>query len=125
MTYARARQLNPMTGDWTWDEVSEGHATSPSPALEIVLLTLRTPLGSALADPLFGTDWDRVAKLGTRAEADVRAVIEAALAPQIARQVLRDLVVRSEEGPQGRMLYEVDFVDVRLGQRRSVRGTSP
>lgn len=120
MTYARARKLDPMVGDWTWDEVSEGHATSPSPAMESVLLTLRTTLGSCLAVPEFGTDWDRCQKL--RGVAEAQAVLLAGLRPLESAGMIRDPEAHAEEGDQGRLLYEVSFVDVRAALRRAVRG---
>lgn len=123
MTYARARQLNPMTGDWTWDEVSEGHATSPSPAMESVLLTLRTTLGASLAAPEFGTDWDRLKKL--RGPAEAQAVLLAGLRPLESAGVIRAPQARAEEGDQGRLLYEVSFHDVRAAVPRTLRGRSP
>lgn len=123
MTYARARKLDPMTGDWTWDAVSQGHATSPSPAMEAVVLTLRTTLGSCLAAPEFGADWDRLQKLRGTAEAE--AVLLAALRPLETAGVIRESQARAEEGDQGRLLYEVSFVDVRASQRRVVRGRTP
>ena len=123
-SYAYARVLDPGTGALTYPAGSSGDfVAAPSPALEIVKRTLRTPRGACLAQPSLGVDWSRVNILRTTAEADGRAVILAALQPLVTARVIAGLTVTVEVDPgRGRLLYSVDFLDVRLAQRQRTTG---
>ena len=124
MTYAIARKLDALRGDWSM--AGGEFAKSPSPGLEMVAFTLRTPLGACIADPLFGTDWARVAKVGPRAAGDARAVIQTALAGLVRRKVVSVLSVVTEAAPEGRIGYAVDVIDLKAGGApQTVRGVSP
>lgn len=117
MTYARARRLDPMSGDFVYD-ATDTFAESPSPGLEMVLLALRTPLGSCRARPTFGTPWSRVDKLRATAAADAQGAIREGLAFAVRSGAIRDLRVLVEtDADSGRLVYAVDFTDVRLGRR--------
>lgn len=117
MTYARARRLDPLAGDFVNDATST-FAESPSPALEQVLLALRTPLGSCRARPAFGTPWSRVDKLRATAATDAQSAIREGLAFAVRSGAIRDLRVSVEaDADTGRLAYNVDFFDVRLGRR--------
>lgn len=117
MTYALARRLDPLTGDFAYDATST-FAESPSPALEQVLLALRTPLGACRARPTFGTPWARVDKLRATAAADAQGAIREGLAFAVRSGAITGLRVSVEvDADSGRLLYAVDFTDARLGRR--------
>lgn len=115
--YAYARQLT-SAGDWSFS--GDAFVASPSPALEIVLLTLRTPKGRALAAPDFGADWSRVNKLGTNALADARGVLSDALVPLVRRGVIADLKLSVDvDATRGVLVFDVDFYDPVARARRT------
>lgn len=116
--YAYSRALNAGSGDLQFSGSTFVAATSP--ALEIVLRTLRTVRGSCLASPAFGVAWDRVATLRTTAVADARSAITDGLIGLVRANVIRDLVLDVEvDAGRGRVLFAVAFLDVRLGTRVS------
>lgn len=117
MTYATSRRLT-TAGDYVWS--TSGFAATPSPAASMVLFVLRTTQGQCLALPDVGVPWPT--KLGTNAAASVRTAILAGLADLLRRGVIDQVDVRTEEQPNGTMLFEVTFRDVRAGTRESVRG---
>lgn len=115
--YAYTRQLT-AAGDWSFS--GDAFDASPAPALEIVLLTLRTWKGRALAVPTFGTDWSRVNKLGTNALADASGVLSDALVPLVRRGVIADLKLNVEvDATRGVLVFDVDFYDPEARKRRS------
>lgn len=124
MAYAYARKLDPQTGDWTYSAATT-FAQADSPALELVKRILRTLRGSSLLDPQMGVDWQKVDPLGTQAQATTESVLRAALDPLVRRGAIADLVFRVEvDSRAGRVLYEVDFTDVRARQRRTASGSA-
>ena len=118
MTYAVTRALQPdggptlgATGNW---------ARGTSPALEQVLLALRTQLGDAPADPELGVDWRRVDKLRTSAPADAETAIRAGLLRLVRAGTISDLAVTVRvSAARGVLTYSVEFVDVLLASSRS------
>lgn len=118
MTYAVTRALGAAgaptlttSGAWT-------RATSP--ALEQVLIILRTPLGACAVDPTLGVDWQRVDKLRLSAPADAETVIRAGLLRLVRAGTIKDLKVTTKvNAARGLLTYEVDFVDVLLSVRLS------
>ena len=91
MSYAITRALGSagaptlvLRGNWT-------RATSP--ALEQVLIALRTQLGSSPAMPSLGVDWARLDKLRTSAQADAETAIKAGLDFLVRAGTIRDLKV--------------------------------
>lgn len=106
-------------GTWT-------RATSP--ALEQVLLVLRTQLGACPVMPELGVDWRRVSTLRTSAQADADAAIRAGLAPLVRAGTIRDVRVDVKvSAARGTLTFAVDFADVLLATRITtgplVRGT--
>ena len=95
----------------TWDRAT-------SPALEQVLLALRTQLGSCPVMPTLGVDWTRIDKLRTSAAADAETAIRAGLEPLVRAGTVRalDVTVRVSAA-RGLLTYEVGFVDVLLTTR--------
>lgn len=118
MSYAVTRSLGAdgaptldARGTWT-------RATSP--ALEQVLITLRTQLGSAPAMPSLGVDWARLDKLRTSAQADAETAIKAGLDFLVRAGTIRDLKVSARvSAARGHLTYTVDFVDVLLASRQT------
>lgn len=126
-SYAFTRSRNALDGDVLVDSATSRWVEATSPARELVLIRLRTPLGSMLCAPTLGVDWSRVQTLRTDAPATARQAIEAGLAPLVRAGVISDLGVVVEVDPaRGRLLYEVSFVDVRLRPRtkQTVTGTA-
>ena len=117
MTYAVTRSL-PLAqptlsarGTWT-------RATSP--ALEQVLLVLRTQLGACPVMPSLGVDWTRVDKLRTSAQADAETAIRAGLESLVRAGTIRDLKVSARvSAARGTLTYAVDFFDVLLSTRQT------
>lgn len=125
--YAITRARSPLTGDVLLNTTTSRWVEADSPARELVLIRLRTPLGSMLCAPEIGVDWQRVSTLRTDAPATARQAIEAGLAPLVRSGAIRDLSVHVQvDAARGRLLFEVDFVDVRLSPstRQTVTGTA-
>ena len=118
MSYAVTRSLGAdgaptldARGTWT-------RATSP--AMEQVLITLRTQLGSAPAMPSLGVDWTRIDKLRVSAPADAATAIRAGLDFLVRAGTIRDLKVSAKvSAARGHLTYTVDFVDVLLASRQT------
>ncbi len=118
MSYAITRALGSagaptlvLRGNWT-------RATSP--ALEQVLIALRTQLGSSPAMPSLGVDWARLDKLRTSAQADAETAIKAGLDFLVRAGTIRDLKVSAKvSAARGHLTYTVDFVDVLLASRQT------
>jgi hypothetical protein len=116
MSYAITRALGSagaptlvLRGNWT-------RATSP--ALEQVLIVLRTQLGSCPVMPSLGVDWTRIDKLRTSAQADAETAIRAGLDALVRAGTIRDLKVTVRvSAARGLLTYEVGFVDVLLTTR--------
>lgn len=118
--YGYARAFDPNTGDVSFDASRSTWATHP-PALQRVLIALRTPLGGCLLDPTLGCDWGRVQKAGPSAGATCRSVILAGLQPLVADGSIRDVKVKADlKGAS--LLYEVTYTDVRLQKVQTVPG---
>lgn len=91
-----------------------------SPALEQVLIALRTQIGSAPAMPELGVDWQRIDKLRTSAPADTETAIKAGLDFLVRAGTIRDLKVSAKvSAARGHVTYTVDFYDVRLAARQT------
>ena len=117
MTYAVTRRLTvaqptlDARGQW-------GRAASP--ALEQVLLVLRTQTGDCPAMPSLGVDWRRIDKLRTSAAADADTAIRAGLMPLVRAGAIRDVVVTVKvSAARGTIVYSVDFFDVLLASPRA------
>ena len=118
MTYAITRRMDPdggpsidARGTWT-------RATSP--ALEQVLIVLRTQLGACPVMPELGVDWRRVDKLRTSAPADAETAIRAGLASLVRAGTIRDLTVTAKvSAARGLLTYNVGFIDVLLSTRQT------
>lgn len=116
MTYAITRSLSPNAGPTLDARGAWTRATSP--ALERVLIALRTQLGSCPVMPTLGVDWRRVDKLRTSARADAEAAIRAGLASLVTDGAIRDLTVDVKvSAARGLLTYTVEFVDVLLATR--------
>lgn len=113
MTYAVTRALGPAgapsldaRGRWV---------RAASPALEQVLIVLRTQRGSCPAMPELGVNWRAVDKLRVSAPADAETAIRAALAFLVTAGAIRDLAVSAKvSAARGTLTYEVSFVDALL-----------
>ena len=116
MTYAIARALSPNAGPTLDARGAWTRATSP--ALERVLIALRTQLGACPVMPPLGVDWRHVDKLRTSARADAEAAIRAGLASLVTDGTIRDLAVDVKvSAARGLLTYTVEFVDVLLATR--------
>lgn len=95
-------------------------ARAASPALEMVLILLRTQLGQCLVEPGLGVDWTRVDKLRTSAPADAETVIRAGLAALVRDGTIANLAVTAKvSAARGVLTFTVDFLDVLLNARRT------
>lgn len=122
MTYAYARSLDAQTGQWDY---TTAFVAATSPALELVTRILRTRRGQCLGDPSMGVNWGAVDPLGTNAAETAEAVIRAGLAPLVSRGDIAGVVIKvTVDGAAGRVLYSVDFTDVRLRTRQTATGTT-
>lgn len=124
MTYAFTRSRSALDGDVRMDPRTGSWQAASSPALEMVLNTLRTPLGGCLATPDLGVDWSKVDTLRTDAAATGRAVILAGLQPLVSTGWITD--VRAEvtvDARRGLLGYTVTFVDPRLKKTLTAQGT--
>lgn len=118
MTYAVCLARNPLTGDTSTVAATNALRRATSPALEQVLIILRTQLGSCAAMPALGVDWRRLDKLRTSAQADAESAIRAGLALLVRAGTISGLTVTvTVRAAIGRLTYEVSFVDVLLQQR--------
>lgn len=116
MTYAACRALAPNAGPTL--DVNGRWSRATSPALERVLIALRTQLGACPVMPELGVDWRRVDKLRTSAQADAETAIRAGLASLVTDGAIRDLKVDVKvSAARGLLTYTVDFVDVLLATR--------
>ena len=79
MTYATTRARSGFTGEVLFDDRRGTWRDAQSPATEMVLLILRTPLGKCLVRPTLGVDWSRVNKLRTDAPDTARAAVNTAI----------------------------------------------
>lgn len=118
---AWTRTLSAITGQ----PVMTGGAWVPgSPAAEVVVWTLRTPLGTFLPDPARGVDYAVIRRAEPGAPARLSAAITAALAYAVTDGTIADLRV-SSRAREGYIQADVNFVDPRdldrRSQRRSVR----
>ena len=117
MNYAVTRRMTAaqptLDARGTWDRAT-------SPALEQVLITLRTQLGSAPAMPSLGVDWARLDKLRTSAQADAETAIKAGLEFLVRAGTIRDLKVSARvSAARGLLTYAVEFFDVLLSARQT------
>lgn len=118
MTYAVCLARSPLTGDTSTVAATNALRRAASPALEQVLIVLRTQLGSCTAMPTLGVDWRRIDKLRTSAPADAESAIRAGLASLVRAGTISGLTVTvTVQAAIGRLSYEVAFVDVLLQQR--------
>jgi len=111
--YGYTPALSPRSGDW---------ATGPdrpagAPATEAVLLVLRTQRGSYVPDPDFGVDFGIVQKSAPNTTVLWEAEVRRALAGLVARGWIGDLRVTVDSPSGGRLIYTIDFRDLRSGER--------
>lgn len=91
--------------------------------LEVVLAVLRTPKGRCLVDPDLGVDWSRVQNLTANAGSVAKAVIESALQRYVSAGLIANLQVATQADPEyGRLVYGLEFRDVRAQQRVTIQG---
>ena len=116
--YAITRSLGPagqptLTAVGTWTRAT-------SPALEQVLIILRTQLGQCLVLPTLGVDWRRVDKLRTSAPADAETVIRSGLAALVRDGTIANLAVTAKvSAARGVLTFTVDFLDVLLNAQQT------
>jgi len=124
MTYATTRARSGLTGEVLFDDRRGTWRDAQSPATEMVVIILRTPLGKCLVRPTLGVDWSRVNKLRTDAPATAQAAVNAALAPLVRDGFIRDQQVTARVfSSRGLLELDVSFIDVRL--RAQTRTTLP
>lgn len=111
--YAFTRALDPGTG---YIRVSGNTWVPGSPMVEVVLRIIRTPKGTFLPDPNFGVDYSLVEKARTNSGATFRAELSRALRTLVTTNAIRDLAIQVETKGTT-LLWQIDFVDVRLGER--------
>ena len=92
-------------------EVDEG-----DPDLEIVLMTLATPLGSYRPDPALGPDYEILRKLRTDTRQRWKDAVLKALA-RFTPDRITSLVVEVDPPVRNRLLYSVAFTSVRSAER--------
>lgn len=115
--YAYAPQHAPISGEVIFDPATGLWPAASSPALEVVLFTLRTPRGQALAAPHIGVDWQSINKVSANAAALTEQVITAGLQLYVSQGLIADLKVRAEVSADGGAIrYAVTFRDVRLAR---------
>jgi len=115
--YLIARAIDPATRDFlmrgsTWE--------LGSPALEIVLMTLATPLGTYLPDLTLGPDYGLLQKQAKTVRQDWKDSVEKALARFIP-SVITDLRVEVDPPIRGQIKYLVEFVDPRANDKTPVK----
>ena len=116
--YAITRSLGP-AGQPTLDAVGTW-TRATSPALEQVLIILRTQLGQCLVLPTLGVDWRRVDKLRTSAPADAETVIRSGLAALVRDGTIANLAVTAKvSAARGVLTFTVDFLDVLLNAQQT------
>jgi hypothetical protein len=116
--YAFTPAVNPADGSLTaW-----GSALKPGrPAVELVLLTLRTPRRSYAPDPDEGVDMDILQQNNPNTPALWKAEVHRALAKYVQNGVIRDVSVEVETSG-GVLKYAVSFLDPRdTTERQTVR----
>lgn len=91
-----------------------------SPALEIVLMTLATPLGTYLPDPTLGPDYRLLSKQTKTVRQDWKDSVEKALT-RFVPSVITDLRVEVDPPIKGRIKYLVGFVDPRANDKTPVK----
>lgn len=123
MTYAVTRDLSADTGNPSTDPRTGAWVRASSPATAMVLLALRTPLGTCPVDPGLGVDWRSVDKLRTSAPADAVTAIRAGLARLVSGGWVADLDATAKVRAGGVLSYSVTFLDVRLATRRTITST--
>jgi hypothetical protein len=118
--YARSRRLDPVTGEYVFDEAANrlerGH-----PGAERLVRLLRTRKGRAARDPNYGIDLDGLENDSPNAPAVAAQRVRAAVAPYIAAGIYRSVAVTVERtggsgGEPARLMVLVEFVDPRDGQ---------
>ena len=119
--YAYTMAYDPATGEVRFDTETGMWVTPRSPALECVLLVLRSQLGSASAQPTLGVDWNAIRKASNSAPAAARDAISAGLRRLVEQGTISRLSVSAElgvplVGQPSTLLYEVTFVDTRLAE---------
>lgn len=107
--YASALDLDPSTGDF---RMSGSSFAEGQPAMQIVLATLGTQLGSNLADPTDGIDYAIADKAVTGIGRLWQTEVERALSRHVRGGVIRNLRVTVDTG-SGVLTYEVEFTDPR------------
>ncbi len=106
-----ARHLDPETGDLVFNDATGSWLESPSPAMEVVALVLRTPRGSCPLDPTLGVEWDKVDKILPNATATCRAVILEGLQGLVEDGTIADLSITVDQPSVRALTYVVAFTD--------------
>lgn len=118
MTALVSDVMDASTGDLEFDasgqRIKRGSAT-----VERVKRRLRTPRGQCPLDPTYGVDMSFVDKAYPDLAARWNAAVREALAPEIARGAIDELVV-SSEAVGSTLVYEVSFLDVLERERRTL-----
>lgn len=124
MSYAIAESISGATGEVQWDATRNAWREAESPATELVVIALRTQLGSCPVMPDLGVDWASVNKLSTDAPARAEAAVRAGLRRYVDAGQITNLTVRVDVFPaRNRMDYDVSFIDPKLSSARPQRVT--
>jgi phage baseplate assembly protein W len=113
--YAYHRARDPDTGDVLFDDAT-GTWPGGAPMQQAVLAIWRTPLGHALRDPTYGTDYAELDVARPNAAARARAALTRALDRLTRRGRITELEVEVEI-IDGGLVAEGRFVDPRDPQR--------
>lgn len=117
--YADTPAIDPATGELV---MAGSIPALGQPTAQIVLLTLRTELGTNATDSEDGTDYGPAEQASPDTAVRMKDKITRALAPLTESAVIKDLRVAVQVKGQT-LLYEASFVDPRSGERQKVKGS--
>ena len=111
--YEMTLRFDPVTRELMMrdSEVDEG-----DPDLELVLMTIATPLGSFRPDPTLGVDFEILRKLKTDTRQRWKDAVLKALA-RFTPDRIKDVVVEVDPPVRNRLVYSVAFTSVRSAER--------
>lgn len=118
--YAYTRSLDPGTGQI---QIAGNNWVAGSPMVQVAIRILRTQRGTYLPDPTFGVDYSVVDKALPNAPATFKAELNRAFRSLVTSGAIANLSITVESSPP-KLLWEITFTDVRLGERiRPLRGS--
>ncbi len=115
--YLYSPALDGQSGDWLAGTDRPGGA----PAVQLVLWTLRTHLGTFAPDETFGLNYGVAARRTRATQAEWRAEVTRALGRHVRRGVITQLVVTVDPPSRSTLLYDVAFTDPRTAERSTLR----